>query len=125
MSASHFPVMRALAVQAATSLARYERHVRKLAATWLDMELYATVSGEIDEIQRCCSALAEVSGPRTALLISHAELVHVLWRSTQRGRVVGRDEVDKRLREHLACIDMLARNCLGIAGRPGAAGARH
>jgi hypothetical protein len=107
--------MRAMALQAATALARYERHVRKLAATWLDMELYATVSEEVDEIRRACAPMPELAVPWTKLLISHAELVHVLWRSSQEQPAISAEDVDKRLQEHLACIDSLARRCLRLA----------
>jgi hypothetical protein len=117
MSASHFPVVRAMSVQAATALARYERHVRKLAATWLDMELYTVVSAEIDEIQRACAGLPELSLPWTELLISHAELIHALWRGGPAPDAGTVQEVEERLRDHLACIDTLARRCLRLADR--------
>jgi hypothetical protein len=113
MSASHFPAVRATALHAATALARYERHVRKLAATWLDMELYRTVSEEIDEIQRDCTMLPDVAAPWAALLVSHADLVHALWRSTQTATPAGpAPDVRPQLERHLACIDALARRCL-------------
>lgn len=116
MSASHHPVMRATALQAVAALARYERHVRRLAATWLDMELYQTVSEELDEIRKCCDVLPQVMLPWTALLISHSDLIHALWRS-QGG--TGED-ARRQLQDHLACIDALARRCLRtVESRPG------
>lgn len=102
-------------MQAAVALARYERHVRRLAATWLNMELYRTVSDEVDEIRILCADLPQVSGPKTELLISHAELIHALWRRGD-GTLPG-DEIDSRLREHLLCIDTLVRSCLRAAER--------
>lgn len=120
MSASHFPAVRATALHAATALARYERHVRKLAATWLDMELYRTVSEEIDEIQRDCALLPDVAAPWAALLVSHSDLVHALWRSTQSATPAGpAPDVRPQLEEHLACIDALARRCLRTMERNG------
>lgn len=122
MSASHFPAVRATALHAATALARYERHVRKLAATWLDMELYRTVSQEIDEIQRDCTMLPDVAAAWAALLVSHADLVHALWRSTQPATPAGpAPEVRPQLEQHLACIDTLARRCLRVTERGGPA----
>src|SRR5689334_4241037 len=105
MSASHFPVMRVAAMQAASALARYERHVRRLAATWLDMDLYAEVSGEIDEIKLLCATLPHVAVPWTNLLVSHAELVHALWQGEHAADPNGAELSHQRLDEHLACID--------------------
>jgi hypothetical protein len=119
MSASHFPALGALALQTANALARYERHVRTLAATWLDMDLYNIVSGEIDEIRRYCAALPDVGVPWSALLVSHAELIHALWYGDQRDSTAPANAVAGRLDEHLACIDSLARRCMRIAERPG------
>lgn len=115
MSASHFPAMRATAMQVATALARYERHVRALAATWLDMELYAEVSQEIDEIKVCCAALPQLAVPWTALLVSHAEMIHALWQGAGSDAPATREETQRRLDEHLACIDALARRCVRLA----------
>jgi hypothetical protein len=115
MSASHLPALRVTALQAAACLARYERHVRRLATTWLDMDLYLTVSREVDEIRLICGALPQVAVPWTALLISHADLVHALWRTGQREGVPAPGDAGLRLEEHLACIDSLARRCLQVA----------
>lgn len=115
MSAGDFEAVRTLPVQVASALARYERHVRKLAATWLDMELYCTVSEEIDGIQGYCSGIPAFSVSATSLLISHADLVHALWRHGQCPGDPG--ELEAKLRDHLACIDALARRCLRMVGR--------
>jgi hypothetical protein len=117
MSASHLPAVRATAMQAAVALARYERHVRRLSATWLNMELYRTVSDEADEIRSLCANLPQMSGPHAELLISHAELIHALWRRGDDSTLPA-EEVTCRLAEHLLCIDALARSCLRTAERP-------
>jgi hypothetical protein len=114
MSAREPEAHRAHALQAAAALARYERHVRRLAATWLEMELYATVSAEIDEIGRACAQLPDVQVSWVALLVSHTELVHALWRVGKPSLEV--DDSSLALREHLQCIDALARRCLRLAG---------
>jgi hypothetical protein len=112
---SHIPALRATALQAADALARYELHVRRLAATWLDMELYRTVSTEIDEIQRYCKGLPQFSVAWVALLISHAELIHCLWRSSQPGSAVPWKERQHCLLDHIACIHVLADRCIDLA----------
>lgn len=115
MSASHFPVIGASARETVRVLARYERHIRRLASTWLDMELYQTVSEEIDDIKGHCSLVPQLALPWAALLVSHADLVHALWRSGQRTGADPAPEVAAKLAEHLACIDSLARRCLRVA----------
>jgi len=117
MSASQFPALRATALQAARSLARYERHVRRLVATWLDMELYRTVSEEMDHIQLTCATLPELTVPWTSLLVSHADLVYTLWRCGEKVGAAQRESVDRQLQEHLERVDALARRCLRLADR--------
>ena len=113
MSANDFPATRATAMQAAAALARYEHHIRRLVATWLDMDRYAEVSEEIDEIKDLCAILPQVARPWTALLASHAELIHALWQAAQGPT---RITPQRQLDEHLECIDVLTRRCLRLAG---------
>lgn len=115
MSASDGAVSSATALRVAASLARYERHVRRLVASWLDMDLYLHVSQEIDEIRQDCMLVPQLSLPWTALLISHADLVHALWRSGEAPRPAPDEEVTLQLQQHLASVDRLARVCLRLA----------
>lgn len=96
-------------------LAEYEAHVRQLVVTWLDMDLYHTVSAEIDEIRNVCAAAPELSAPWVDLLVSHAELVYCLWRRGQPEQRPGSGEVRQHLREHLRCIARLAERCRRLA----------
>lgn len=123
MSANHAPALRAMALQVAITLARYERHVRRLPDTWLDMELYRTVSQEIDEIRLSCAALPELTVPWTALLLSHADLVYALWHCGGTRDGPPRDTVEHKLEEHLERVDALARRCVALARTYGDAGA--
>jgi len=108
MSGCECQAVQAAAQELEASLASYEVHVRELVFTWLDMELYQTVSAGIDDIRCACAALPELSVPWVALLVSHAELVHCLCRRGQPGQQPGHREVQQRLREHLDCIAHLA-----------------
>lgn len=104
-----------MAIETAAALARYERHVRRLASTWLDMDLYHMVSREIDEIRRNCALLPQASVACSELLISHAELIHALWREGQAVCNESCEDSTDMLQEHLVCIDLLARRCLRLA----------
>lgn len=116
MSGSDPQAIEATARHLVAALEEYERDARALVATWLDMDLYTTVSAEIDELKLCCSALPNLSVPWVSLLISHAELVHCLWRSTQ-PRPPQPDEVERRLEEHLECVRWLHARAERIVGR--------
>jgi hypothetical protein len=120
MSASHFPAIRATALQLTAALARYELHVSRLVVGGLEMDLYETVSEEIDEIKVFCAAVPGVAVPWAALLVSHAELIHALWRQANQAPTARTgSDVTWRLQDHLACIDVLARRCMRIAERHG------
>lgn len=106
MSGSDSQAIEATARHLMAALDDYERDARALVACWLDMDLYAVVSAEIDQLKLCCSTLPNLSVPWVSLLISHAELVHCLWRSSQ-PRPPGPEEVQRRLAEHLACVHWL------------------
>jgi hypothetical protein len=117
MSGSDSQAIEAAARQLVAALEDYERDARALVATWLDMDLYATVSARVDELKLCCCALPNLSVPWVSLLISHAELVHCLWRSSQPSPP-RRGEVQQRLEEHLACVRRLHAGAERIASRP-------
>ncbi|RYF13853.1 MAG: hypothetical protein EOO30_20075 [Comamonadaceae bacterium] len=117
MTGSECQATQAAATEVEAALDAYERHVRRLVRTWLDMDLYRTVSAEIDDLRSCCAALPQLSTCWVALLISHADLVHCLWRSSQAGERVSREELQHRLEEHLDCIHALADRSHQLAER--------
>ena len=115
MTAGECSAMQATAGDVEASLAAYERHVRQLVYTWLDMDLYQLVSAEIDALRKACAGFPQLSVPWVELLVSHAELVHCLWRSSQPTRRPAQGELQQRLQEHLRCIAVLGQQ-LRLAG---------
>lgn len=115
MASDDLAGMRTQALQAAAMLAPYERHVRRLAATWLDMDLYRTVSGEIDAIGHQCLPLPNLARPWVALLTSHADLVHTLLRGGERPPAGHDALVREALNHHVECLAALSRRCLQVA----------
>jgi len=117
MTASECQAMHAAATELEAALEEYERHVRTLVLTWLDMDAYRDVSAEIDAIRNGCAGLPELSTSWVALLVSHADLVHCLWRSSQPDERVSREELQRRLEEHVGCIRGLAERSRRLAER--------
>lgn len=115
MSASQRAAQHRIAIEVAASLRGYERDIRLLVVTWLDMGLYEEVSVQVDEIRACCALLPEAAVPWIGLLVSHADLVHCLWRSSQAQDRPADAEIQLRLSEHLGCIESLACRCRRIA----------
>jgi hypothetical protein len=85
LSAPQFRAIDAAAFQLAALLERYEEHVEQLVLSWLDMDLYAQVGREVDEMRLHCASLPQLSVPWVHLLISHTELIHCLWKCSPAG----------------------------------------
>ena len=115
MTGSECQATQAAALEVEAALEAYETHVRRLVHSWLDMDLYRHVSAEIDEIRSFCMLLPELSIPWVALLVSHAELVHCLWRSDQPGQRVTPRDLQSRLEDHVQCIRRLAESSRRLA----------
>lgn len=116
MSASQLPAVQATALHAVACLQLYEEHMRQLVASWLDMDLYQSVSAEVDSVRASCALLPGLAIPTAALLVSHADLVHCLWRNSQPGSRAALAECETKLQEHLANIHSLSRKCLRAGG---------
>src|SRR3954469_19670053 len=116
MSATQLPVAQATALHAVACLQHYEERVHRLVESWLDMDVYQSVSAEVDAVKSSCALLPGLSVPIADLLVTHAELVHCLWRASQPDRTAGTDDCEAYLREHLASIHALSRKCLRVAG---------
>jgi hypothetical protein len=114
MSRNQFPELDAITLQLLAALQLYGDDVNKLALEWRDspdMEQYARVSREVDEIKKLCASRRELSVPWVTLLISHTELMHALWRASFGKQPAIHNDVGDRLRNHCDCIATLRRKC--------------
>ena len=120
MSAFSTSPQDAVTFQLAASLETYGMDMDRLVDTWLDMELYCQVSEEVEEIRLLSASATTLSVPWVELLISHAELIHCLWRNKF-------DSADLRLGElrarHAEAVMALRRQCLRLLSRAPAGGA--
>lgn len=104
---------RAIAFQLAAALERYEEQSAEMVRTWLDMDLYAQVSGLVDEMRLHCASLSRLSVPWVAFLISHSELVFCLWRLGSRP-AGGCPEVQACVGRHSAALRDLRQCCVRL-----------
>ena len=124
MSASHAPELDAITFQLAAALETYEQHVTAMVDTWLDMDLYRQVSDEIEEIRMLSAALPQLSVHWVELLITHAELVHSLWRLRFQEDEADRARLGEVRTRHADCIASLRTRCLRLLARSENAGVR-
>lgn len=105
MSKSHFVQLDAIAFQLVAALEQYGQDVQTLVRQWhaeQDMELYAVVSRQVDDIRNYSAALPKVAAQWLTVLISHTELMHGLLRVWRPGE--DRMQLEEQLRDHLDAV---------------------
>jgi hypothetical protein len=112
MSGTHRGSGQAAAIRLAAALEQYEGECAELVRTWLDMELYAAVSGLVDEMRTCCQWLPALSVPWVAFLISHSELMFRLWQAGSGNSC--RPEVQACARDHSVTLRKLRQSCARV-----------
>ena len=97
---------RQAALQLIEALEAYEADVKLLCGSWLDMEHYQSVSQQVDELRLYAAALPRVSVQWVAVLVSHAELIHSLWKA-RKSEAEDAASVAHLLSDHIAAIHLL------------------
>lgn len=112
MAKSHFVELDAVAGHLLSALGQYEEDVVQLVQGWSadpDMEHYARVSRQIDGMRDLCGLLPLLAAQWVTVLISHAELMHALWRISQSHEAgLGLGE---HLQDHRGAIEALRAKC--------------
>lgn len=114
MSAFQSQAIDAVAFQLLAALDRYDRDVERMVDTWLDMDLYRSVSDQIEQIRMYSTALPRLSVSWVELLIAHAELVHSLWRLRFREDAAEQSRLNEVRARHEACVATLKARCLRL-----------
>ena len=117
MSAFEAPALDAVAFQLAAALEKYDQDVGRMVDTWLDMDLYRSVSDQVESIRMYSAALPQLSVHWVELLIAHAELVHSLWRLRFRDDSADRGKLQEVRDRHGACVQSLRGRCLRLLAR--------
>ena len=79
MSAHPTDALDAIALQLVAALECYAEDTAEMIARWPDMDLYCSVSDQVESIRMYASALPDARVQWVELLIAHSELVHRLW----------------------------------------------
>ena len=114
MSAFQSNALDAIAFQLAGALEKYDQDVERMVDTWLDMELYCSVSDQVEQIRMYSAALPRLSVFWVELLIAHAELVHSLWRLHFRQDPLDRSRLEEVRVRHSGCVASLRSRCLRL-----------
>ena len=117
MSASHAPALDAIAFQLVVALDRYEADTERMVDTWLDMELYGSVSDQVEQIRMYSITMPELAVFWVELLIAHAELVHSLWRLRFRADEANRERIGQLHQRHASCVASLKGRVLRVLCR--------
>ena len=117
MSASHLAALPAIAGQLVAALKDYDDDVGRMVDAWPDMGHYQDISGQIEQIRMYCSALDETRVQWVELLIIHAELTHVLWRSQYGGDRATPAQVLSVRERHADCVLALRNRCARVVAR--------
>lgn len=108
------PGQEPIVIQLAAALRQYAEDAARLAREWRqepDMKQYARVSRQADEIRNLCASDPEFAVPWVTLLVSHAELMHALWRASYASQPAAADDVEQHVRGHAHCIAALLARC--------------
>ena len=117
MSATQAPALDAIAFQLAAALEQYGNDVERMVDTWLDMELYQQVSDQVEHVRMLSAALPQLSVHWVELLITHAELVHSLWRLRFQEDGSDRAKLLAVRERHASCVSSLRGRCLRLITR--------
>ena len=110
MSRSHFPELHAILVELLSELEGYESHIRRLVQEWhaeRDVVLYGEAGKAMERMRLLAVAVPQLSVPWAMVVISHAELMHNLWR-VLRGATL---EPALETEDHIAAVTTLATHC--------------
>lgn len=116
MSAAASNALDAIGLQLLAALDSYEADVAAMIASWPDLERYHAVSEQVENIRMYSSALQDVRVQWVEVLITHAELVHCLWKA-QYGQPDGAQGLEDVRVHHADAVLTLRNRCLRAMAR--------
>lgn len=110
MPATRLAPIEATTFQLLGELEAYELHLHEVARQWGqtgDVVLFGEAGRSLDRIRGLASALPAVSALWVMVMVSHAELMHDLWRVSNGERL----DMACEVQGHLAYVRELATAC--------------
>jgi hypothetical protein len=117
MSASHAPLVTAVAFQLSAALEDYQMHVDNLVDPWSQREQYDLVSRRFDEVRMLKGALPDLSVAMMEVLISHIALMKALWLSSTVTEINQGSSTDEVRNKHRMAVAAMREQCLRFFSR--------
>jgi hypothetical protein len=117
MSASHAPILTAIAFQLSAALENYQMQVEALNDPWSQRRQYERVSSVFDEVRMLKGALPELSVHMVELLIRHVELMKGLWLSGTNQEQAGGESLLALRGKHRDAVSAMRERCLRFFSR--------
>jgi hypothetical protein len=117
MSATHAPVLTAIAFQLSATLESYQMHVDSLADPWSQRRQYDLVSQAFDRARMLKGALPELSVLMVEVSISHVELMKALWLAGSSRESHDARALQKLREEHRQLVAAMRERCLRVFSR--------
>ena len=112
-----------VASQLAAALDAYDSDTAAMITAWPDLERYRAFSARVEQIRLYCAAIPDARLQWVELLVAHAELVHLLWRTQYGNQHAALTELAGVREHHAQCIRALRERCLRRIPQPPQGGA--
>lgn len=113
MSAHPASALDAIALQLVAALERYAEDTGRMIASWPDLELYRSVSAQVEAIRMYAAALPDARVQWVELLIAHSELMHRLWQVQYGEGTATADTLEARL-NHTDALAAMRNRCIRV-----------
>ena len=117
MSASHAPLVTAVAFQLSAALENYQMQIDGLANPWSQSTEYNLVSRVFDEVRMLKGTFPELSVDMVEVVICHVDLMKALWLSGPNPVGSAGVAVEQARRKHRAAVATMRDRCLRVFSR--------
>jgi hypothetical protein len=117
MSASSAPAMRAVALQLAAALDRYQQDFDTMLGAGSDSVHYREVTRELHDIRQMKGSLPELSEEMADVLIRHVEMMHAVWNVQLHPSQAHQCNLRTLRLRHRQAVDAMRQACIAIDAR--------
>ena len=117
MSATHAPMITAIAFQMSAALESYQMRTDALTDPWSQRRQYDLVSRAYDEVRMLKGALPELSVLMVEVCICHVELMKALWLAGSSRESHDPDALRNLREKHRELLAAMRERCLRVFSR--------